>query len=699
MRDCRVSLTAAGPATININPVPGTDPFLFQSAMYHLITKTWDANGNKIGSYLDEEFILKYVHGFFDDAAYANHPSIQKGYHSDVNRDGTYIVPDGASLSAYVMGTDDRLVKAGLNGAVSVYPDDIGYNNYDTEDATNTQKNALVPVYGQTPKTPEWASEICGVPANSIKEFAELVATTKCHFWIGGGQQRNTEGEQSILNSFTLGVITKNFGVSGTHTGMFSDRKILGFFGLHFPTGSNAQNGYYFTKLYDFSKLTTPISPTTYLPKYSPAVTIGSYPILLWPDVVKNGGSGQSRWNDGQVKRMPATIKAILNFSGNSLTNQCGDYNYVSEVVKEKSDIELIVCSDLYMTASTRFADYILPAAGAFEKDSACSSYYAGDAIIRMHKAVEPMGECKSDFEMCELLADKFGIKSDYNDGMTEKEMVRHIVEPILSANNANMTYEEWEEKGVFRFDESYGITDPFANYRANPASSPLSTPSGKFEVYNQAMVEDYEARGYDNFDTRVTLNGSLHDGSNSGRYVYPIPMCIPILEGKFANDSHPDPMGLDDEYPFGLMSWHSYYRSHSTHFNNAYVNEVYKKDKNGNPAFSNPDRSFSDGVCDTDVYEPVWINPSDAATQGIQNGNRVVVESPRGKIYCSAQITQRIRPGWLGIAEGGNANGDNKSNKPDIGGAINVLTKLNPSRICQGESFSGDNRVKIYQA
>jgi hypothetical protein len=208
-------------------------------------------------------------------------------------------------------------------------------------------------------------------------------------------------------------------------------------------------------------------------------------------------------------------------------------------------------------------------------------------------------------------------------------------------------------------------------------------------------MVEDYEARFYDNDDARVTLDGPLHDGKTTGKFVYAIPMFIPMLEGCFANGEAADPLGYKTNYPYCLNGWHIYYRSHSTHCNNAYINEVFKKDSDGNSAYLDPERELGE-VWDNNVYEPIWINPADAVAEGILTGDRVIVESPRGSIYATAVVTQRVRAGWPAMGQGGWANGDNADGKPDIGGAINVLTKLRPSRICQGMTLGADTRINI---
>jgi len=687
--DNRLSQTAITQASEYVSVAVGTDAALIQAMFYEMITKTWDKDGNKVGNLLDEQMILKYVHGFFDDKAFDKYPAISKAY---TNVDRTrYAVKPGSSMSAYIMGTDDRLVKAGLNGATSVYPDSIGYNNYNIDDPISKKlKDALVPCYGQVAKTPEWAEPICGVPAAKIRELAQTAATKKCSFWLGGGFQRQSEGEQGPLHVYALGAVTGNFGLPGRHVGTHSDRQPISF-GLAFPAGSNPAAGNY-PELYDWSKLTPGVqnlNPIVYL-------TATTFPVFLWPDIAKNGGTGKSMWNDGQVKKIHTKIKADFNFAGNCLVNQCGNYNEAAKIIKDKNNIELIVTSDQFMTPSASFSDYILPPATAFEKQGACTGWLAGDCITSMNKAVEPLGEAKSDYDIVTLLADKLGVKDKFTEGKTADDWIKQQVDPLLKAYNAGMTYEQWKEKGFFHMDEKYGTYDSLAQFRSDPTKSFLQTPTGKIELYAQLMVEDYEARWYVNDDARTTLKGALHDGKTTGKFVYPIPMMIPMLEGQYADGSHPgDAQGIAGDYPYCLNGWHIFYRSHSTHNNTAYMNEVFKKDQHGNPAFMDPERAVG-AVWDDQVYEPIWINPVDAQKEGIVTGDRVIVSSPRGSIYASAVVTNRTRPNWMGIGQGAWANGDNANGKPDIGGAINVLTKMHPARICQGMTLGADTRINI---
>ena len=147
--------------------MPGTDSALVLAMMYHLLAETSVDGTKAAGALLDPTFIKEYVYGFFDDPT----PSL---YHSDVPPT-KYFVPPGASLSAYVLGSNNALVTAGLNQATSIYPETIGYNY----PAPDPLAGKYMPIWGNEPKTPEWAELITGVPAATIRSLAESIATKK----------------------------------------------------------------------------------------------------------------------------------------------------------------------------------------------------------------------------------------------------------------------------------------------------------------------------------------------------------------------------------------------------------------------------------------------------------------------------------------------------------------------------------------
>ena len=67
------------------------------------------------------------------------------------------------------------------------------------------------------------------------------------------------------------------------------------------------------------------------------------------------------------VDHLRSNIKIIYNIAGNTLINQHSDINRTIRILKDESLCELIVTSDLFMTASARWSDLILPAASVLE--------------------------------------------------------------------------------------------------------------------------------------------------------------------------------------------------------------------------------------------------------------------------------------------------------------------------------------------
>jgi anaerobic selenocysteine-containing dehydrogenase len=72
--------------------------------------------------------------------------------------------------------------------------------------------------------------------------------------------------------------------------------------------------------------------------------------------------------------------------------------------------------------------------------------------------------------------------------------------------------------------------------------------------------------------------------------------------------------------------------------------------------------------------YEPLWINPFDAAKRGIKTGDIVKVRNERGAVLGGAIVTERLMPGVVYMDHGARYD-PVVPGELDRGGAINTIS------------------------
>jgi anaerobic dimethyl sulfoxide reductase subunit A len=187
------------------------------------------------------------------------------------------------------------------------------------------------------PKTPEWAEPLTGVSAETTRRLARRYAMAKPACLMQGfGPQRTANGEQTVRAIALLTCLTGNVGKCGGSAGGEGGR--LG------PVYA----GY-------------PVPPNPFP---------GKIPCFLWTKALEQGTTLTPE-ADGLtgVKQLPCSVKMILNFAGNPL-NQHSDINHTVELLKDADKCEFFLVSDVFMTATARFADILLPAASPLETEN-----------------------------------------------------------------------------------------------------------------------------------------------------------------------------------------------------------------------------------------------------------------------------------------------------------------------------------------
>ncbi|UYU33600.1 dimethylsulfoxide reductase subunit A [Siccibacter colletis] len=501
---------------------------------------------------------------------------------------------DQAFLDRYCVGYDEKTLPAGA-------PANAHYKAY---------------ILGQgddgVAKTPDWAARITGIPVARIVTLAREIAQTKPAFIAQGwGPQRHSNGELTSRAIAMLSILTGNVGINGGNSG--------------------AREGSYALPFERMPTLQNPVET--------------SISMFTWTDAIERGPSMTALADGVRGKdKLDVPIKMIWNYAGNCLVNQHSEINRTHHILQDETKCELIVVIDCHMTASARYADLLLPDCTASEQmdfalDASCGNM---GYVIFADQAIKPRFECKTLYEMTSEIAHRMGVGEQFTEGRDQEGWLRHLYARSRQAIPALPDFDTFRQQGIFKQRDPEGHHVAYQAFRSDPAASPLTTPSGKIEIYS-AQLADIAARW------------TLPDGD----LIDPLPVYSPGFEH---ND---DP--LSARYPLQLTGFHFKARTHSTYGNV----EVLK------------------AAC----RQEVWINPLDARPRGIANGDTVRIWNGRGETRISAKVTPRILPGVVALGEGAWYDPDDKG--IDRAGSINVLTSQRPSPLAKGNP-SHSNLVQI---
>lgn len=348
-----------------------------------------------------------------------------------------------------------------------------------------------------TPKTPEWGESITGIPAQTITHLARRYAAAKPAALIQGwGPQRHAYGEQGVRGCILLACMTGNVGVSG---------------------GWAAGSGYCATHR-------EPGMPYVNNPY---PMQIPSY---CWTDAVDHGHKMTPLDGVTGGGQLASDIKMIVNLAGNCLINQHGDINRTAELLKDTSKCEFILCSDLFMTASAKFADILLPGISFLEGENITFPWVWGDFIGYNNQVVEPLYEGRFEYDWLTEVAEKLGLKAEFTCGRDTRQWLEWIYEDLRNDEPELPPFEVFRAAGVHRYPPKPAKI-AFADHR-------FPTKTGKVELFSEKVYR------------------------STYRQPFPaIPCYVPVKEGA--------EQARVGKYPLQLISWHTRRRCHSIHDNN----------------------------------------------------------------------------------------------------------------------------------
>ncbi|MDF1662537.1 MAG: molybdopterin-dependent oxidoreductase [Planctomycetota bacterium] len=448
--------------------------------------------------------------------------------------------------------------------------------------------------------TPEWASQRCDVPAETIVRIAELYAKTKpAAIYCNAGISHQLSAFTTYRAMIFLAAITGNIGVPGGGCNFMHNT---------WPGG-----------------LGLPSYPK--VASKRPNITETALPV------------GPDWFAESILKKRPYALRALWTV-GNPLLSSAN----TKKVAEAFKNLEFYVYTGLFMEESAYYADVILPACSGLEMEGV---YMRRDdrGIRWQQKAVDAVGQSVPDFQMWIKLAqimeslDKKSSKGYWSESLPTawndyKVLWDLFVKHTPSA--AGMTQKRLENmKEPLRWpcidEKSPGVSTLYMDdpswYKAVAVLDPTKkgqrflTASGKIEIYTRDLDAQLKTVGHSalpSYFTHPEVTGNQRSIQYTDKLAKnPInPHSLtPIVT--FGPNAKPD---LHKTYPLmGMIG-----RASVVHFASLTQWTYTGKQMNG--------------------IRFVQIHPKTAAAVKIEQGDRIVVESPRGQVTGTALLWDGIR-------------------------------------------------------
>jgi anaerobic selenocysteine-containing dehydrogenase len=326
--------------------------------------------------------------------------------------------------------------------------------------------------------------------------------------------------------------------------------------------------------------------------------------------------------------------------------------NWTIEAMKDPS-IEFVLAQHPWLENDCLYADMILPANTTLEVEDIVTTVRQGPhfaSVSIQEQSILPVGESKSDYEIVLAIAEKLGKGDEFSGGLSTLDMQKLVFDAMKM--DKLTTWEDFYEKKTYVYATAHDWEqDPpgFRKFYEDPKANPLPTPSGLLEFYSERLAEHFP----------------------DDKERPPFPKWVP------KGITHDEDLSSEraDMFPLLLMSNHPRWRTHAQGDDISWTRETPTGKVLGFDGYR---------------YEPIWINPADAVTRGIKDGDVVKVYNERGIVLVGARVWERITAGVVYVDHGARHD-PLVPGKVDRGGAINTIAPNGlTSKNCCGQATSG---------
>jgi complex iron-sulfur molybdoenzyme family reductase subunit alpha len=461
----------------------------------------------------------------------------------------------------------------------------------------------------------EKVAGITGLPAHEIRAFAHDLGTRKPAMIIHGAGTNHWYHNDLINRSFILLVaLTGNVGKNGGGFNHYVGQERVwpehGFIQLAYPEGRSKQR-FQNTTLWSYAHSS---SKDPHLHNGKP---------IEWyiQESVKNGW--MPLWPAGGRKP-----RAFIVWRANYLNQAKGNEVLESSLWR---DLDLIVDVNYRMDTTALYSDVVLPAATYYEKvdlnSTDCHSY-----IHTFGKALEPLFECKTDWDIFRALARKIA------ETARKKGLKPYHDELFKWDRDFARLEDDWTGKGTLPTDEA-AVNFILANSketRGMTYQGLQSHPQRFVATDEESWNSDVEPGiAYTPFKHQVEKKKPWRTLTGRQQFYIDHPWYIELGE---TLPAHKEP--VQEKYPLYWNTPHGRWSIHSTWRDHRAMLRLQR----GLPI--------------------VYMNPEDARRRGLADNDWVRIHNDIGQCVCRLQILPGEKPGrvtmyhgwekYLGFQQGG---------------------------------------------